>query len=174
MKITFWKSFGMGAADIQLPPEVLASFKREFAEEMHTLKYIIFNVRTSQASVVESDELDQILELANSAKKFNLNLNEFKAACKNFFEPGFQSPELTMSKAAQLRSPAKRLARVLLPPLKSGHILFRRDSRRKGSCKIIRIEGNIATVAWKHSGKHTKINLINLRNPALYSTSTVF
>ena len=174
MKITFWKSFGMGVADIQLPPQVLASFKREFAEEMHTLKYIIFNVRTRQASVVESDELDQILELANSAKRFNLNLKEFKAACKSFCEPGSQSLELTTSKAAQLRSPAKRMERLLLPPLKPGHILFRRDSRRKGSCKIIRIEENIATVVWKHSGKHTKINLINLRNPVLYSTSTVF
>jgi len=174
MKITFWKSFGMGVADIQLPPGVLASFKREFAEEMHTLKYIIFNVKTGHASFVASNELGQILELVNSAKRFNLNLNELKAACKLFCEPDLQTPELTLLKAAKQRSPTKRLGRELLPPLKIGHILFRRDSRRKGSCKIIRIEENIATVAWNHSGKLTRINLINLRNPALYSTSIVF
>lgn len=174
MKLTFWKSFAMGVVDNKPTPSLLAALKREFADEMHTLKYIIFNVRTRQASVVASNELDQILELANTAKRFNLNLNEFKAACRVFCKPELQNPELALSKSAQLRSPTKRLGRALLPPLKPGHVLFRRDPRRRGSCKVIRIQENTAIVVWKHSGKNTKINLVNLRNPALYSTSSVF
>jgi hypothetical protein len=174
MKITFWKSFGMGVVDSEPPRGVLAALKREFAEDMHTLKYIVFNATTRQASVVSSTELDQILELADVAKRFNLNLKEFIEACKSFCSSEFRYPDVTLSRSTYRRVPRKSLGRVLLPPPKPGLILFRRDSRRKGSCKIIQITQNAATVIWRQSGKHSKVDINNLRNPALYSVSSVF
>lgn len=174
MKITFWKSFGMGVADVDLPPAVLASLKREFADEMHALKYVVFNASSRQMTPVVADEIEQILGIADTAKKYSLNHIEFNTACRNFCTRSSKATETPNQKVVSLKSLKGAQPIELLPIPKPGLILFRRDSRRKGSCSVVSIEDSFTWVQWHHNKKRTKIATKNLRSPKLYSLKRLY
>jgi hypothetical protein len=174
MKITFWKSFGMGVADIQPPPAVLTSLKREFADEMHALKYMVFNASNGRVTPVPSEEIEQILGIADTAKKYSLNHIEFSTACRNFCTQSSKATETPNQKVAPIKSfkSAQPIEQLQIP--KPGLILFRRDNRRKGSCSVLSLEESFTWVQWHHNKKRTKIATKNLRNPKLYSLKRLY
>ena len=174
MKITFWKSFGMGVADVHLPPAVLASLKREFADEMHALKYVVFNASSRQMTPIVADEIEQILGIADTAKKYSLNHIEFNTACRNFCTRYSKATETLNQKSAPIKSVKGARPIEQLPIPKPGLTLFRRDSRRKGSCSVVSIEDSFTWVQWHHNKKRTKIATKNLRSPRLYSLKRLY
>ena len=174
MKITFWKSFGMGVADIELPPAVLASLKREFADEMHALKYVVFNASNGQITPISAQEIEQILEIADTAKRYSLNHIEFSTACRNFCTRSAKITEPPNQRAIAIKSVKDPHPFGLLPIPKPGLILFRRDSRRKGSCSVISLDDSFTWVKWHHNKKKSRIATKNLRSKRLYSTRKVF
>ena len=174
MKITFWKSFGMGVADIQLPPAVLASLKREFADEMHALKYVVFNASNGQITPISAQEIEQILEIADTAKRYSLNHIEFSTACRNFCTRSAKITEPPNMRAIAIKSVKDPHPFGLLPIPKPDLILFRRDSRRKGSCSVISLDDSFTWVKWHHNKKKSRIATKNLRSKRLYSTRKVF
>ena len=174
MKITFWKSFGMGVADIDLPPAVLASLKREFADEMHALKYVVFNASSRQMTPIIADEIEQILGIADTAKKYSLNHIEFSTACRNFCTRSSKTTETPNQKATPVKSVKGAQPIEQLPIPKPGLILFRRDNRRKGSCSVVSFEDSFTWVEWHHNKKRTKIATKNLRSPRLYSLKPLY
>ena len=162
MKITFWKSFGMGVADIELPHAVLANLKREFADEMHALKYVVFNASNGRVTPISADEIEQILGIADTAKRYSLNHIEFSTACRNFCTRYSKATETLNQKSAPIKSVKGAQPIEHLPIPKPGLILFRRDSRRKGSCSVVSLEESFTWVQWHHIKKRTKITLIFL------------
>ena len=174
MKITFWKSFGIGIAAIDLPPAVLATFKREFADEMHALKYMVFNASNGRATPVPSEEIEQIPGIADTAKRYSLNHIEFSTACKNFCTRSPKATETPNQKVASIKSLNGAQLIEQLPISKPGIILFRRDSRRKGSCSVVSVEDSFTWVQWHHNKKRTKIATKNLRSPRLYSLRRLY
>lgn len=174
MKITFWKSFGMGVADIELPHAVLANLKREFADEMHALKYVVFNASNGRVTPISAEEIEQILGIADTAKRYSLNHIEFSTACRNFCTQHSKATETPNQKVVSLKSLKGAQPIELLPIPKPGLILFRRDSRRKGSCSVVSIEDSFTWVQWHHNKKRTKIATKNLRSPRLYSMRRLY
>ena len=174
MKITFWKSFGMGVADIELPHAVLANLKREFADEMHALKYVVFNASNGRVTPISAEEIEQILGIADTAKRYSLNHIEFSTACRNFCTQHSKATETPNQKVVSLKSLKGAQPIELLPIPKPGLILFRRDSRRKGSCSVVSIEDSFTWVQWHHNKKKSRIATKNLRSKRLYSTRKVF
>jgi len=174
MKITFWKSFGMGFADIELPTAVLASLKREFADEMHALKYVVFNASSRQMTPIVADEVEQILGIADTAKRYSLNHIEFRTACRNFCTRSIKSTETPNQKAIPIKVVKGTQPIEQLPIPKPGLILFRRDNRRRGSCSVVSIEDSFVWVQWHHNKKRTKIATKNLRSPRLYSMRRLY
>ena len=174
MKITFWKSFGMGVADIELPHAVLASLKREFADEMHALKYVVFNASSRQMTPIVNDEIEQILGIADTAKRYSLNHIEFSTACRNFCTRHSKATETLNQKSAPIKSVKGAQPIEQLPIPKPGLILFRRDSRRKGSCSVVSLEESFTWVQWRHNKKRTRIATKNLRSPKLYSLKRLY
>ena len=174
MKITFWKSFGMGVADIELPHAVLANLKREFADEMHALKYVVFNASNGRVTPISAEEIERILGIADTAKRYSLNHIEFSTACRNFCTQHSKATETPNQKVVSLKSLKGAQPIELLPIPKPGLILFRRDSRRKGSCSVVSIEDSFTWVQWHHNKKRTKIATKNLRSPRLYSMRRLY
>ena len=174
MKITFWKSFGMGVADVDLPPAVLASLKREFADEMHALKYVIFNASNGRAPLISGEEIEQILGIADTAKKYSLNHIEFSTACRNFCTRPSKATETPNQKATPIKLVKSAQPIEQLPIPKPGLILFRRDNRRKGACSVVSLEESFTWVQWHHNKKKSRIATKNLRSKRLYSTRKVF
>ena len=174
MKITFWKSFGMGVADIELPLAVLANLKREFADEMHALKYVVFNASNGRVTPISADEIEQILGIADTAKRYSLNHIEFSTVCRNFCTQHSKATETLNQKSAPIKSVKGAQPIEHLPIPKPGLILFRRDSRRKGSCSVLNTDGTTVSVKWHHNGKITRVSIHNLRSPRLYSTTKLF
>jgi len=174
MKITFWKSFGMGVADIDLPPTVLASLKREFADEMHALKYVVFNASNGRLTPISNEEIEQILGIADTAKRYSLNHIEFSTACRNFCTRYSKATETLNQKSAPIKSVKGAQPIEQLPIPKPGLTLFRRDSRRKGSCSVVSLEESFTWVQWHHNKKRTKIATKNLRSPRLYSLKRLY
>ena len=174
MKITFWKSFGMGVADIELPHAVLANLKREFADEMHALKYVVFNASNGRVAPIWEEEIEQILGIADTAKRYSLNHIEFSTACRNFCTRYSKASEALNQKSAPIKSVKGAQPIEQLPIPKPGLILFRRDSRRKGSCSVVSLEDSFTWVQWHHNKKRTKIATKNLRSPRLYSLKRLY
>ena len=174
MKITFWKSFGMGVADIELPLAVLANLKREFADEMHALKYVVFNASNGRVTPISAEEIEQILGIADTAKRYSLNHIEFSTACRNFCTRYSKATETLNQKSAPIKSVKGAKPIEHLPIPKPGLILFRRDSRRKGSCSVVSLEESFTWVQWHHNKKRTKIATKNLRSPRLYSLKRLY
>jgi hypothetical protein len=173
MKITFWKSFGMGVADIELPPAVLASLKREFADEMHALKYVVFNASSKQITPTSTEELDEILEIADTARKYSLNHIEFSTACRNFCTRSIKVTEAAMHQSATKKQAKGAHAIDLLPMPKPGLVFFRRDSRRRGSCSVVSLEDSFTWVRWHHNKKKTRVATNNLRSRRFYSVKKI-
>ena len=153
MKIIFWKSFGMGVADIELPLAVLANLKREFADEMHALKYVVFNASNGRVTPISAEEIEQILGIADTAKRYSLNHIEFSTACRNFCTRYSKATETLNQKSAPIKSVKGAQPIEHLPIPKPGLILFRRDSRRKGSCSVVSLEESFTWVQWHHNKK---------------------
>ena len=174
MKITFWKSFGMGVTDIELPHAVLANLKREFADEMHALKYVVFNASNGRLTPISNEEIEQILGIADTAKRYSLNHIEFSTACRNFCTRYSKASEALNQKSALIKSAKGAQSIEQLPIPKPGLILFRRDSRRKGSCSVVSLEDSFTWVQWHHNKKRTKIATKNLRSPRLYSLKRLY
>ena len=174
MKIIFWKSFGMGVADIELPLAVLANLKREFADEMHALKYVVFNASNGRVTPISAEEIEQILGIADTAKRYSLNHIEFSTACRNFCTRYSKATETLNQKSAPIKSVKGAQPIEHLPIPKPGLILFRRDSRRKGSCSVVSLEESFTWVQWHHNKKRTRIATKNLRSPRLYSLKRLY
>ena len=174
MKITFWKSFGMGVTDIELPHAVLANLKREFADEMHALKYVVFNASNGRVAPISAEETEQILGIADTAKRYSLNHIEFSTACRNFCTRYSKATETLNQKSAPIKSVKGAQPIEHLPIPKPGLILFRRDSRRKGSCSVVSLEESFTWVQWHHNKKRTRIATKNLRSPRLYSLKRLY
>ena len=174
MKITFWKSFGMGVADIDLPPAVLASLKREFADEMHALKYVVFNASNGRVTPISAEEIEQILGIADTAKRYSLNHIEFSTACRNFCTRSSKATESQNQRATPIKSVKGTKSIEQLPIPKPGLILFRRDNRRKGSCSVVSLDNSFTLVQWHHNQKRTKIATKNLRSRRLFSLKRLY
>ena len=177
MKASIWKSIGMGVTEVPLPPSILAQIKKEIPDDLHALKYVVFDLSAKNPKGSPQDNLDQILSIADTAKQYSLNQIEFRNACRNFLKPN--SPETIQGLAEQKKQDVKKgkvapLASSFLPVPKRGLILYRRDSRRRGSCSVVAVAEGVASVRWHHNNKVTKIAVENLRSPRLYSTKKIF
>jgi len=159
----------MAVTDVQLPAGMLAMLKRTLGDDMHSLKYVTF-VLPHPSSVASDTE--SVFGIMDIAKQYSLNHVEFSAACRLFISQTNKFSPIVTPKAEKNITPKK--SPPILPYPKPGLVLFRRDSRRKGSCRIISVTNDISTVCWAHNGKHTKISTKNLRNHRLFSLSRLF
>ena len=174
MKITFWKSFGMGVADIELPPSISGPFKRQLGDNAHCLKYIIILLHKKGNQSRYSEMLDEILGITDAAKRYNLNQNEFQTACQIFAQRIRSRTVLISDTPNQTKTCKRRITNVVLPIPKVGTILYRKDSRRKGLCKVVEIDQLKGRIIWQHSGRKSTVSIGNLRNPALYSLEKIY
>lgn len=165
----------MGVTEVPLPPSILASIKKEFPEDLHALKYAVFDLTEKKAGKETVSQLEQILSIADTAKQYSLNQIEFRNACRAFCGPTpAPAVEAGPNTIACGRKRLPKIEVALLPAPKPGLILYRRDSRRRGSCSVLKVENGSATVKWHQTKKITKIATQNLRSPRLYSTKKVF
>jgi hypothetical protein len=176
VKVSIWKSIGMGVTEVPLPPSILAGIKKDIPDDLHALKYVVFDVSGNRDVPGAKEQLEQILSIVDTAKQYSLNQIEFRSACKTFLGPiPFGEPTGKTSPAlfnrARKRPPTT--CATQLPAPKPGLILYRRDSRRRGSCSVISVAEGFASVKWHHNKKVTKIAVANLRSPRLYSTKKI-
>ena len=174
VKLHYWKSINLAVTDMDLPPSLLAPFKRELGDDVHSLKYVILQLNQNGKKAEDTLELDETLEMINLAKRYNLNSIEFNAICRSFVAPNGSptQPAPKNSKASPKQIPPPQATQ--LPQPRPGLVLYRRDSRRKGSCSVLNTDGTTVTVKWHHNGKITKVSIHNLRSPRLYSTTRLF
>ena len=174
VKLHYWKSINLAVTDMDLPPSLLAPFKRELGDDVHSLKYVILQLNQNGKKAEDTVELDETLELINLAKRYNLNSIEFNAICRSFVAPNGsptrQAPKNSKASPEQIPPPQA----TQLPQPRPGLVLYRRDSRRKGSCSVLNTDGANVNVKWHHNGKVTRVNIHNLRSPRLYSTTKIF
>ena len=159
---------------MDLPPSLLAPFKRELGDDVHSLKYVILQLNQNGKKAEDNVELDETLEMINLAKRYNLNSIEFNAICRSFVAPNGSPTQLAPknSKPSLKQIPPPQATQ--LPQPRPGLVLYRRDSRRKGSCSVLNTDGTTVTVKWHHNGKITRVSIHNLRSPRLYSTTKIF
>ena len=159
---------------MDLPPSLLAPFKRELGDDVHSLKYVILQLNQNGKKAEDSLELDETLEMINLAKRYNLNSIEFNAICRSFVAPNGSptQPAPKNSKPSLKQIPPPQTTQ--LPQPRPGLVLYRRDSRRKGSCSVVSIEDSFTWVKWHHNKKKSRIATKNLRSKRLYSTRKVF
>ena len=169
MSLTFWESLGMAVFHGPPPPGVIATLKRDLGDAQSELKYIAFSV--SGAGQIET-KIEEIFEIADLARRYSLNQSEFRSACHSFannrMRPLLEDRRLLGTRKKQKKNSSK------LPAPKVGLQLWRKDQRRRGSCRIVELNSESAKVIWLHSGKHTKVSLSNLLNSNLYSGSDPF
>ena len=174
VKLHYWKSISLAVTDMYLPPSLLAPFKRELGDDVHSLKYVILQLNQDGKKAEDSLELDETLEMINLARRYNLNSIEFNAICRSFVAPNGNptqsAPKNSKPSLKQLPPPQA----TQLPQPRPGLVLYRRDSRRKGSCSVLNTDGTTVTVKWHHNGKITRVGIHNLRSPRLYSTTKIF
>lgn len=151
------------------PPGVIASLKRDLGDAQSELKYIAFSV--SDVDQIET-KIEEIFEIADLARRYSLNQSEFRLACHSFANNRMR-PLLEDRRSLGTRKKQKKNT-PKLPPPKVGLQLWRKDKRRRGSCRIAELNSDSATVIWLHSGKRTKIALGNLSNSNLYSQNDPF
>ena len=174
VKLHYWKSISLAVTDMDLPPSLLAPFKRELGEDVHSLKYVILQLNQNGRKAEDTAELDETLEMINLAKRYNLNSIEFNAICRSFVAPNGSPTQPTPknSKPSPKQIPPPQATQ--LPQPRPGLVLYRRDSRRKGSCSVLTTDDTTVTVKWHHNGKITRVSIHNLRSPRLYSTTKIF
>ena len=174
VKLHYWKSISLAVTDMDLPPSLLAPFKRELGEDVHSLKYVILQLNQNGRKAEDTAELDETLEMINLAKRYNLNSIEFNAICRSFVAPNGSPTQPTPknSKPSPKQIPPPQATQ--LPQPRPGLVLYRRDSRRKGSCSVLTTDDTPVTVKWHHNGKITRVSIHNLRSPRLYSTTKIF
>ena len=171
VKLHYWKSINLAVTDMDLPPSLLAPFKRELGDDVHSLKYFILQLNQNGKKAEDTVELDETLEMINLARRYNLNSIEFNAICRSFVAPNGR-PKQSAPKNSRPRPKQKPPAQ--LPQPRPGLVLYRRDSRRKGSCSVLNTDGTTVTVKWHHNGKITRASIHNLRSPHLYSTTKIY
>ncbi|HAL95873.1 MAG TPA: hypothetical protein DCP55_08120 [Chitinophagaceae bacterium] len=173
MILSVWKSTGFGLTDARLSESFLAKYKKELPDEWHALKYIVFPVAISRGIDEKNHTMNESLEMLDCAKQYNLTRAEFEEACRAFvsYEPA--RADNRISSLRPLTPKKTRKIRELLPEPKIGQVLWRKDSRRKGSCRIIKQDLLRTTVYWLETNRHTTILNSNLRNPFLFSHSRV-
>lgn len=169
MRLSLWKKTGLGITDAPLSEIVLAKIKKEFPEECHALKYITISLPTHHSRNAMFDSMNELLAIINCAKQYNLNKYEFEEACKSFISSQFPEKQSLCPSIKNYKEKRPRRVRELLPEPKIGQVLWRKDSRRKGSCKIIKLDTQRTTVYWHETNRHTTILTSNIRNPFLFS-----
>ena len=170
MKIAVWKFLQIGFTDSLLPAAIVADIKKSMSEEIHALKYIVFRLDTSRSSHNKECFLNETLQILDLAKQYNLTKAEFEAACIAFVSPQLQTQkhlQITTSRRNRLFSARKQ--KVYLPIPKEGQILWRKDKRRPGSCKVVKVDDLRTTVQWTSTGRHTSILNTNIKDPFLFS-----
>ena len=174
VKLHYWKSINLAVTDMDLPPSLLAPFKRELGDDVHSLKYVILQLNQNGTKAEDTVELDETLEMINLARRYNLNSIEFNAICRSFVapngNPAQSAPKNSKPSLKQIPPPQA----TQLPPPRPGLVLYRRDSRRKGSCSVVSLEDTFAWVQWHHNKKRTRIATSNLRSPRLYSLKPLY
>jgi len=170
MVLSIWRNIGFGVTDFPLSETVLANLKRELPEDWHALKYIVFPINRKSEGCCSSFFLDESLAMLDWAKRYNLNKFEFENACKAFVSAKF-NPEPVSTKKPRAVSNFLRKRKPQLPIPKVGQVLWRKDPRRGGACKIIKIDEQRTTVYWPKTKRHTTILNSNVRNPLLFSHS---
>jgi len=170
MKIAIWKFLRIGFTDYLLPAGIVADIKKKMSEEIHTLKYIVFRLDALRSSHNEDFFLNETLQILDLAKQYNLTKAEFEAACKGFVSPQPQAQK-QMPKSNYLgnRLLYTRKQKIYLPMPKEGQILWRKDKRRPGSCKVVKVDDLRTTVQWTSTGRHTSILNTNIKDPFLFS-----
>jgi len=170
MVLSIWRNIGFGVTDFPLSETFLANLKRELPEDWHALKYIVFPINRKSEGCCSSSFLDESLAMLDWAKRYNLNKFEFENACKAFVSANF-NPEPVSTKKPRAVSNFSRKRKPQLPNPKVGQVLWRKDPRRGGACKIIKIDEQRTTVYWPQTKRHTTILNSNIRNPFLFSHS---
>jgi len=174
VKLHYWKSINLAVTDLDLPPSLLAPFKRELGDDVHSLKYVILQLNQNGKKAEDTLELDETLEMINLAKRYNLNSIEFTAICRSFVAPNGSptQPAPKNSKASPKQIPLPQATQ--LPQPRPGLVLYRRDSRRKGSCSVISSDAFFTWVRWHHNKKKSRIATNNLRSHRLFTTKKAF
>ena len=160
----------MAVTDAPLPAHVLASLKKTMVDNMHSLKYVTIALGKNHA---QEQELSDLLSIIDTARGYSLNFAEFSQACCNFCSSK-NAQNRPHAEGTTPRSFIPKPLSPLLPAPKPGLILFRRDPRRRGSCRVVSVSGQSAKVCWRHNGKFTTIASSNLRNHRLFSLKRVF
>lgn len=166
--MTFWRSFGMAVTDAQLPAPLLAIIKRTLGEDMHSLKYVTFSLNNHSTPT----DQDSFLGIMDVAKQYSLNQVEFNSACRSFIARDSATLPHPIQPVIKKRKTSTFIAKLPYP--KPGLVLFRRDSRRKGSCQVIDVGEKVSTIKWMHNGKLTKIATTNLRSHRLFSLARIY
>ena len=168
--VVFWKSISMAVTDAPLPAPVLAALKKTMQDDMHSLKYVAFPSGNIQG---RGQELSDLLAIIDTARGYSLNFAEFSQACR-LFCLSKNVPSHLPALGSSVKAVSPRHPSPQLPAPKPGLVLFRRDPRRKGSCRIVSVDGQSAKVRWLHNGKFTRIASVNLRNHRLFSLKRIF
>jgi len=170
MKVTIWKFLRLGFTDVCLPATIVADIKKNMPEEIHALKYIVFRLDVLRSSEKQDSYLNEALQILDLAKQYNLTKGEFEAACLGFVSPQPQTHK-QMPKNTSLKNRLfyTKREKVYLPIPKAGQVLWRKDKRRPGVCKVVKVEDLRTTVQWTNTGRHTSILNTNIQNPFLFS-----
>ena len=171
MVLSIWRNIGFGVTDFPLSETVLANLKRELPEDWHALKYIVFPIKRKSEGACSSFFLDESLAMLDWAKRYNLNKFEFENACKAFVSAKINTEPISAMKR-KVNSRFVKRKKPQLPNPKIGQVLWRKDPRRGGACKIIKIDEQRTTVYWPQTKRHTTILNSNIRNPLLFSHSS--
>jgi hypothetical protein len=170
MKIAVWKFLRIGFTDACLPASIVADIKKNMSEEIHALKYIVFRLDALSSANREDSFLNEALQILDLAKQYHLNKAEFEAACVAFVSPQPQAlKHLPKNNSSKTRLSYIRRQRTYLPAPKEGQILWRRDKRRPGACRVIKVDDLRTTVEWTNTGRHTSILNTNIKDPFLFS-----
>ena len=172
-ELKIWQQLGVGVTTYPLPKDIVCELKKSLPDDMQALKYVAFKVGDLRSRDIDHLEFDGMLATADHARQYHLTANEVREAFDRYVNNKNQVAPVWS--AGQKPSPKKRsrIPKAKIAEPKVGLLLFRRDKRRGGSCRIATIEGETATVVWAHSGKKTKIRLGNLLNSALYSAKKI-
>jgi len=150
-----------------LPASIVAQLKKEMGDDQTDLKYVILPATLAPKNKIP---IEDILGIADCAKRYSLNQNDFQSACHAFAN----RPLEVLKKGTAARKRRQEMKHFLLPEPKVGMRLYRKDSRRRGKCLVVEILEDYTRIKWEHSGKTTKILSKNLMSPALYALKDPF
>lgn len=157
----------MAMVEAPLPARIIAQLKKEMGDDQTDLKYVILPTTLAPRNKIP---IEDILGIADCAKRYSLNQNDFQTACHAFAN---RPLEIARNKFAT-RKKKQAIIQDLLPEPKVGMRFYRKDSRRRGKCFVVEISEDYTKIKWEHSGKTTKILKKNLMSPALYALKDPF